>query len=229
MLVCFFGKRGSGKTTSIRGNLKNCKGPVLVLDILGNYNDSEFIHTEKTDEAVLLIKHYAESSKERKKELEKIIVLKPADPDVAIDYVSAALWEAHGGTLVIDEADGFSIANAPCFDQLIRYGRNRGVDLITGTRRPAEISRNITAGANRIFIFQTQEPLDIEYYRKTVLGDRAFELMRMKPYHGILIDYDEKTFVQFRIDEKGTIYKLKSEPQFEDNEASELREGEDEI
>jgi len=211
MLVCFFGKRGSGKTTAIRGNLENCKGPVVVLDILGNFDDPSYIQTKTIDECIRNIQFYLKASPEEKRKMQKIIVLQAANPDAAVDYVSAVLYEAHGGTLVLDEADGFNETNAPCFDQLVRYGRNRGVDLITGCRRPAEISRNITAGANRIFIFQTQEPRDVDYFESTVLGEKAQDLMKIPKYHGIFVDYDESMICDFRIDEAGNLFKLKSQ------------------
>jgi hypothetical protein len=209
MLVNFFGKRGTGKTTAINGQLDYCVGPVVVLDILGNFNDPAYIQVDKTDEAIKLIKHYVIS--ENKKELNKIIVLKTFDPDLSVDYISAALWEANGGTLILDECDGFNISNAPCFDWLIRYGRNRNIDLITGCRRPAELSRNITAGANKLFIFQTQEPRDIEYFEKTILGPRSEKLMDMAKFSGQYVDYDNAVTGEFRIDIDGNIYILTSE------------------
>lgn len=203
MLVNFFGKRGAGKTTAIRGQLKDCRGPVVILDILGNFTDPNFVHTDKTNEAILLVADFVKNPEGKN----KIICLKTADPDTAVDFMSAALWEAAQGTLILDEADGFSITNAPCFDQLVRYGRNRNVDLITGCRRPAEISRNITAGANQIFAFRTQEPRDIDYFSSTVFGERAEELMRVEPYSGLFIDYDRSQIGRFKIDKHGRIFK----------------------
>lgn len=211
MLVCFFGKRGSGKTTVIRGNLENMKAPVVVLDILGNFDDPSFVQTTTIAECVENVRYYIAAPKEEKRKLQKIIVLKCSNPDAAIDFLSATLWESHGGTLVIDEADGFNETNAPCFDQIVRYGRNRGVDIVTGCRRPAEISRNITAGANRVFIFQTQEPRDVDYFESTVLGEKAEILMKIPKFHGLFVDYDESKVGTFRIDEKGVIYKLNEE------------------
>ena len=206
MLICIFGKRGSGKTTFIKGQLKDCRGPVIVVDILGNFDSPDFIQVSKVSDAITELENYSRS--ENKKELNKIIVVKTPDPDLAVDFMSAALWESGGGTLVLDEADGFSITNAPCYDQLIRYGRNRNVDLITGCRRPAEISRHITAGANQIFIFQTQEPRDIDYFESTILGTKAQNLVSIPKFHGLFVDYDESETGLFAIDEKGSVYKL---------------------
>jgi len=218
MLVCIFGKRGSGKTVLTMDALQKCEAPVVVLDILGNYTSEKIPNAYETDsisDAIQKIKDYndyqAANDYERglMEEAMPVIILQPADPDEAVDYISAALWEAHGGTLVLDEADGFNIHNAPCFDQLIRYGRNRRIHILTGTRRPAEISRNITAGANAIYIFQTQEPRDIEYYSKTLIGKEQAERLNSLPdYHGLFVNYDKKTIGVFKTNEKGEVFIL---------------------
>ncbi len=215
MLVNIFGKRGAGKTHLIKRTLPKCEAPVVVLDILGNF--SEVDNSYQTDsipdalEKIAKYNHYQKLTKYERGLMEEpapIIVLQPADPDEAINFVSAFMWEEWGGTLVIDEADGFSIANAPCFSQLIRYGRNHGVHILTGCRRPAELDRNITAGANVIYIFQTQEPRDIEYFRKTLMGDQALRLNSLADYHGLFINYDKKTTGVFKTDEKGELFIL---------------------
>lgn len=215
MLVNIFGKRGAGKTHLIKRVLHQCEYPVVVLDILGNFSEVQNSYqTDSLPDALAKIaayNHYQKiSDGERglRDEPAPIVVLQPADPDEAIDFVSAFLWEEWGGTLVIDEADGFNIHNAPCFSQLVRYGRNHGVHLLTGCRRPAELDRNITAGANTIYIFQTQEPRDVEYFRKTLIGDQALQLINLPEYHGLFVNYDKKTTGIFKTDEKGDVFIL---------------------
>ena len=216
MLVNIFGKRGAGKTHAIKHALYNCEAPVVVIDILGNFDQiNDSYQTETLSDALQKIIDYnvfqgaSDSEREFMDEVPPIIVIQPADPNIAIDHISALLWEEYGGTLVIDEADGFSIYEAPCFDQLIRYGRNHGVHILTGCRRPAELNRNITAGANTIYIFQTQEPRDIEYFAKTLIGkEQAERLKNMPEYHGLFINYDKKTIGTFKTDEKGQVWIL---------------------
>lgn len=181
----------------------------MVIDILGNFNDPEYIQLDSVSATIDNIKYYKDNH--QKEDLQKIIVLKPADPDRAVDFISAAMWEAGGGTLVLDEADAFNEAEAPCFDQLVRYGRNRGVNIVIGCRRPYEISRNITAGMNKLFVFQTIETRDIEYFEKTIMGPRAQQLKNIQQFHGLYLDYDAKTTGLFAIDLNGVVYKLTEE------------------
>lgn len=204
MVINFFGRRGSGKTTAIRGNLKYCRPPILIVDVLGNFENPEFIQTTEISDTILEVKKYLEI---RKKNPEKkvFINLKTADPAMAADYLSATIWEINGGTLILDEVDAISVKEDSTFNQYIRYGRNHSGDLITGCRRPAEIDRNITAAANKFYCFQTHEIRDIEYFY-SIFGDRAEELMKVEKFSGLFQDYDSNLTGKFRIDISGNIY-----------------------
>lgn len=208
MFICVFGKRGSGKTTLIKGQIEKFPKPVIILDLLGNYQDEKaYENFNELSELLATICLDAEEGKHRN----KIYSLRCSDPGLCVDYISAALWEIGGGTLVLDEADGFNLSEAPCFDEIIRYGRNRNVHLITGCRRPAEISRDFTAAANTILCFKTNEPRDIDYFKHTVLGDKADELMKVEKYNGIGINHDEERIFWFKTNQKGEIIEIKSE------------------
>jgi len=45
----------------------------------------------------------------------------------------------------------------------MRRGRHFGVAVVACTRRPAELSRNVTAFASDMYVFRTQEPRDLVY------------------------------------------------------------------
>lgn len=203
--ICFFGKKGSGKTTTIGGQLNDCKPPVVILDVLGNFNSNEFFNSQSVSETI------TEINKQISSDRFKVISLKTNDPELSVEFISAALYEANGGTLILDEVDAFKITENGCFDSLIRYGRNKNVSLITGCRRPAEINRNITAGANSLWVLKTNEPRDIDYYCSTILGDYAYQLMSIPEWHGLYVDYDLSEKGIYKIDKGGKIFKLKSE------------------
>lgn len=200
MVVNFFGRRGSGKTTAIKGVIQYCKPPVVIIDVLGNFENEEFRQTESIPEALQALKEYAENL------TPKIIVLKTSSPSESAEYISSALWHIHGGTLILDEVDSIHFKEGDCFDEFIRYGRNHGGDLITGCRRPAELDRNITAAANKFYCFSTHEYRDIIYFSENVFGDRAEELMTLPKFHGMFLDYDKNTIGKFFIDRNGQIY-----------------------
>lgn len=219
MVINIFGKRGAGKTTLIKGQVLDCRPPVIIIDVLGNYEASEYFVTEDLGEAIDAAKEfYLYSRKENVRRAgysaryydhpKKIIVVKTGNPTLAADYFSAVIWEMHGGTLILDEVDSIKLKEGSCFDEFIRYGRNHKGDLITGCRRPAELSRNISAAANKFYCFRTNEPRDIDYF-ENIFGSDAPKLMRLEPYHGLFIDHDEKSTGIFQIDASGRIFHTK--------------------
>lgn len=222
MVINVFGRRGAGKTTLIRGNLADMRPPVIIIDVLGNFENIGH-ESEDLSEAIALIQTYIEK---RKSPLEPFtITLRTADPTTACNYLSAVIWEINGGTLVLDEVDSIDIEGGSCFDQFIRYGRNHHGDLITGCRRPAELHRNITAAANKFYCFGTHEFRDIEYFRASVFGDRAFELQRVPKYHGLYLNYDNHETGIFFIDPNGKVYHTgKDTVQKASNESDSLKE-----
>ena len=210
MLLTVFGRRGSGKTTAIRAAIPKLKEPVVIVDLLGNFdpelkpNSPDWIKVKGSAPAVAEIKKYIENPDEHP----GVISVEVAQGAETVDFIAAALWDVHGGTLVLDEADFVSLAEAPAFDDLIRYGRNRGVDIIIGCRRPAEISKNITAGADRILCFTTHEPRDVDYFKKLFGDEFAETLPNLERYHGIFIDYLKETRGTFKTDKKGRVHIL---------------------
>lgn len=209
-LITFFGVRGSGKTTAIVGQIPDMKKPIIIVDVFGNEkfdenNLPDAIHVDSTPDAIDEIAKSFEDP-----EHPQIIVLRTADFNAAVDWVCSALWTAKGGTLVIDEGDAFRIPDAPCLNEAVRYGRNRGISIIVGCRRPAELSKNITANANKIYCFMTHEPNDLKYF-VMVFGDYTDQLLTLPQFHGIFIDYDKGLKGKFYIDEQGKIYHSSSE------------------
>lgn len=200
MLVCLFGKRGTGKTHLISAIVETLNGPVINFDFLGNYPEVKGKHTDSVKDAAAWLMNWTTEAKE------KVLTFKPAQVESAVDIICQAAWEKGNCTLLIDEVDMIQYKLTPHFDYLIRYGRNRGVHMLVACRRPFEISRNITAGANAIYIFQTQEPRDVEYYSKSILGKNAQKLMTLPKYHGIVIDYDRERTGIFNVDSTGQLF-----------------------
>lgn len=214
MVINFFGRRGSGKTTTIRGNLQYCRPPIIIIDVLGNFHEENFIQCSSIEGGLNEIQRYANSSeysKHRNKPGLPIIVIKTGNPALAADYYAAALWKINGGTLVLDEVDAIRFKEGSCFDEYIRYGRNHNGDLLTGCRRPAELDRNITAAANKFYCFSTHEYRDIEYFTQSVFGERALQLQSMPKFSGLYIDYDNHVTGTFQIDPNGNIYHTSQE------------------
>lgn len=211
MVINFFGRRGCGKTTTIRGNLKYCRPPVLIIDILGNFHEEQFIQCDSIPDALGELEAWASDEKKTFQKGTPIIVLKSSNPATAADYLAAGIWELETGTLVLDEVDSIRFKEGSCFDEYIRYGRNHNGDLITGCRRPAELDRSISAAANKFYCFQTHEPRDLEYF-ESIFGDRAYELAKLPKFTGLWIDHDISHTGEFKIDVAGNIFHTSDNP-----------------
>lgn len=218
MLTTVFGRRGSGKTTLIRAMIPAMKKPVVIVDMLGNFdpdspegikwtkeqpqvNYEEWVQTESFLDALYEIESFHKNPKEHT----GFIVVRDGDMNRAVDYLCSALWAIRGGTLVLDEVDAIQVKDAPCFNEAVRYGRNKGIDLITGCRRPAEISRNVTAGSDLAYCLTTQEPRDIDYYKDFLGEELALALKDLPPHHGIYRDFLKQTTGFFRTDITGKV------------------------
>ncbi len=221
MLTVYFGKRGSGKTTSIRAIIPTLKKPVFIIDLLGNYTGyesggHEWEDVETVRGAISAAIRYLENPKEHS----GIIVLQSGNLSFSIDFICAALWkiggekESDGGTIVLDEGDAFSAnAESPCYDEMIRYGRNKHIDVVVGCRRPAEIPKNITAAADIVYVFMTQEVRDLEYYADYLGDELTSRLSRLQPHYGIYKDFQNQREGDFWADPSGRIQLLKEKAQ----------------
>lgn len=208
MLSIYFGRRGSGKTTSIRATIPQLKKPVIIVDILGNYEGYSYqgkpwAQAYSTTETLQALRNYLQNPNE----YSGIIAIQTGDIDIAVDFLCSALWKIGGGTLVVDEGDAFTLGDAPCFDEAIRYGRNRGIDMVFGCRRPAEITKNVTAGADIVYCFVTHEPRDIEYYEDYLGEEIAHKLPLLQKHHGIYKDFLDNREGEFFADSTGVIHK----------------------
>lgn len=80
-------------------------------------------------------------------------------------------------TFVIDEIDMFFDTRTnknSYFNKLVQYGRHNKIDIITTSRRPANISRNLTALTDIFYFSRLREPND-KLYIKNILGTEYME------------------------------------------------------
>ena len=90
------------------------------------------------------------------------------------ELANEAAWAARDLWLLWEEVDVYIGAHRlpPWAYRIVNMGRHRGLKLIACARRPARVSRDLTANATRIVIFSTSEPADVAYMRD-LAGDEA--------------------------------------------------------
>lgn len=103
------------------------------------------------------------------------------DADWSEDFCAIARVLAErqpGYLLLLEEADLVAAPGQepPAFKWLMRRGRHFGVAVVACTRRPAELSRNVTAFATEMYVFRTQEPRDLAYLIGYIGRDAAAQV-----------------------------------------------------
>jgi len=119
------------------------------------------------------------------------LVLTARKPDDSLAQHFAAVTQCviACGSLIyaIDEVDRICTAGwAPwALSYLINQGRHVRVSLAVTSRRPAQIPRELTSQAHRIYIFKMTEPGDLSYLEEYVGRTGCDAVKSLKLYHAL--------------------------------------------
>lgn len=185
-IICIFGRKGSGKTTLARAMIKR-EPRYIIADSLNEY-DAPMTATDERELA-----DHVRAKLQGKLRL-CVKVGNDAMFDAACDAAKIAGSEKPV-LLVVEEAD---LRCSPAYvtaslDRLIRYGRHWGVSILAVARRPAEITRHLTAQADTVIAFRSVEPRDLDFFRKRCGEDFARRLPNLKRYRYITWGDDEES------------------------------------
>ncbi len=143
----------------------------------------------KTFHRVLVITPQADEFKDYKNRLVTL------DPDKVYETIAVALQEGNM-MVVIDDSDILleKISKDRRFEYFIKGGRHRGVGFTIISRRTTDVPTMIPKQANRLFLFQTDLPRDIEFLNEYFYpaGDQVKGLDR-KSHEFLYVDRDAKT------------------------------------
>ena len=161
-VLVILGKRGSGKSTLAQDLVKD-KSRLLIYDSTGHDYDEGVIIT-----------HYAELldyliGQERKAFR---VTYKPLHAERDFDAVCEVVKRLGRLTFLVDECDLYATPSftPENFLWILKLGRHRDIEVVCVSRRPAEMSRNVTAQAEQFFVFKTTEPRDIMYLKGFIDG-----------------------------------------------------------
>lgn len=179
MIVTILGKRRHGKTTLARRLVRerlyrNC----LIVDLFNQFPE----YPLKSLEAVV--------ARFRAGEMffrpARLAIYEPED----FSLLCALVLAVRQCTLVVDEVDFFTspTRSSRSFYRAIHYSSHFEIDLITTSRRPANIPRDLTSQTDLFYLFRMSEPRDVLYVKET-LGTRASEGVRtLPPFRYLLCD-----------------------------------------
>jgi energy-coupling factor transporter ATP-binding protein EcfA2 len=105
---------------------------------------------------------------------------------------------------VVDEVDMFfdtHASNKNGLYKLVHYGRHSQIDIMTTSRRPSNISRNLTAMTDTFYFSKLTEPADVKYYKDTA-GEKYLNIVQnLKKYTFLKVD-DNRLFSIVKTTEK---------------------------
>lgn len=151
--IVVFGKKGFGKTTWIRRYLYENPEPVyLIYDHFNEYDDGQIFGS--IDEFTIWPDFNFDKNK-------KFIFR----GEIPFDDFFGLAYDLQNCVAVFDEIDlACSPHNTePNLYKILNYGRHKQVGIISASRRPANVSRNLTSQSDEIISFRIAEPRDLKY------------------------------------------------------------------
>lgn len=179
----YLGKSGSGKTYLALHHLAKVKR-LIIVDPTGQEQLAGAVDHVAMEKMELVDKVCRKTF--------RVVWRAPALTDspeamvAAVEYANRVAAAAEDCYLLWDEVDMYTPFNrlAPLAYKLVNAGRHRRVRLYWTSRRPARVARDLTANANRLAIFRTSEPGDLDWARK-IDRDMAKALPELDRYEAV--------------------------------------------
>jgi len=154
-----FGKRGCGKSVLAAILCRDIKR-LVIYDTLGEYTDG-FVIEDLQELKEIWGDVYRGNFR---------LIYQPVDPDADFDTVCGLVYGCENMTFLIEELDRYSkpLTLSPPFKDIIQRGRHRNIELIGVTQRPHGVDKLLTSQAKEMFIFNTTEPRDVDYFKDTI-------------------------------------------------------------
>ncbi len=159
IIKLIFGKRGSGKTLLAQRICQDHKR-LLIYDTIGEYINGVII-----EDLPALKDFWGKVYRGNFR-----IIYQPVDPEGDFDTVCRLVYECEDLTFLVEELDRYSkpLTLSLPFKEIIQRGRHRNIELVGVTQRPHGVDKLLTSQAKEMYIFNTTEPRDIDYFKGTI-------------------------------------------------------------
>ncbi|PLY11379.1 MAG: hypothetical protein C0626_02075 [Arcobacter sp.] len=191
------GKKGYGKTKLTEKEMIFTDKPTIILDPRFQYEEntrrivfmsvSSFIAwITKRDNYKIFMQYKLE------------LVVRAIDIEDA-ELLAQTVYKMKKICFVIDEIDMFFDTRTnkkSFFNQLVQYGRHNEIDIIYTCRRPANISRNLTALTDIFYFSRLTEPTDKKYVSDTVSKDAEDIVVNLEKFSFYRIEDEKKEIIK---------------------------------
>lgn len=186
-IVTVIGQKGYGKTTLTEKLIVGLDKPTIIADPRQQYTDHQLRRILFT--SVAIFKNWIKVNYPIfiKYKLELIVDVTLKD----FDNLASLVSKMKNITFLIDEVDMFTNPigkKDDAIDGLIHYGRHNQIDLVTTSRRPANISRDLTSQTDFFYLSRLAEPNDTKYFRAKYGNEIISTLQNLKKFEFLQID-----------------------------------------
>lgn len=115
------------------------------------------------------------------------------------EQLAELVYKMRNITFVIDEIDMFFDTRTnkeSYFNKLAQYGRHYEIDIITTSRRPANISRNLTALTDIFYFSRLREPNDKKYIKALLDQEQVEVVANLEKFTFLRIEDEEKEIIK---------------------------------
>ncbi len=194
-IITLIGHKGHGKTAFSEKLIIHLNKPTIIADPRGQYNPDVARRLHFT--SVGLFRKWISSNYRDfiAYKLECIVNCHDDDFEELTNLVS----KMKKVTFLIDEVDMFFDTRAdkkhPLY-KLVHYGRHNEIDIVSTSRRPANISRNLTSQTDTFYLSKITEPVDTKYF-KMRYGQAIIErLQSLKKFEFLKVEEDKIDLVK---------------------------------
>ena len=119
------------------------------------------------------------------------VVYIPDDPQADFHFICNLVYCMYDVVFACEEIDMGTSSNytPPPLVKIICQGRHKGISHFGTTRRPTEVPKLLTSQANKLYIFKTHEPRDVDYF-KQVMGENSEQIRNLKEYQYLYYNVD---------------------------------------
>jgi energy-coupling factor transporter ATP-binding protein EcfA2 len=184
------GHKGYGKTTLTELLAIMTDKPTIIADPRFQYkeNDRRLFFKSPTHFIYFINNHYLDFKKAK---LELVVNCTPDNFEELGKYV----YKMKNVCFVIDEIDMFfDTRSTPknIVNQLVQYGRHSQIDLITTSRRPANISRNLTALTDIFYFSKLREPNDKKYIKDSIGQEHVSTVENLNKFQFLEVNIEDE-------------------------------------
>lgn len=193
-ILTVIGKKGHGKTTLTNKLMIELNKASVIFDPRMQYDTTakRRLHFKNGNRFLLWLNQG--NYKEFKKYKFEAVVNAPFSE---FEPLAEAVYKMHDITFVIDEVDGVfnTHKNNSVMMDIVNYGRHNKLNVITTSRRPARINRDLTSQTDVFYFTRMREPSDQKYIKDSVGQEFVKSVYDLDKFEFLRVEDDTKEII----------------------------------